>query len=110
MSGLRSKRKGKAGELEVARLLRPLYPEVGRNGHEQSAEGGVDLRGVPWRVEVKRQKRPNLRAALRQAEESTGRGAPVAFTRADRDEWVVTMRAEDWVELVRRAESAEEGP
>lgn len=62
--GTMQRRKGKAGELELARLLREhLGADVTRN-LEQSRRGGADLLGLPgWAVEVKRAVRPRLRKA-----------------------------------------------
>ena len=51
------RRKGRAGEQEVARIIRDwLGLDIRRNGAEQSALGGVDLSGVAgWAIEVKYQ-------------------------------------------------------
>ena len=55
------RRKGKDGELELARLLREyLGVDVTRN-LMQSREGGPDLSGISgWALEVKRAARPRL--------------------------------------------------
>jgi len=91
------RRKGKAGELELARLLRDLLgADVARN-LVQSREGGADLLGLPgWAVEVKRAARARLSEwwlqACQQAE-STGQ-KPALFYRLDRQPWrcVVALR------------------
>ena len=53
-----SRNKGRAGEQEVARILRDeLGIAVTRNWQQQAAEGGADIVGVPgWSIEVKRAK------------------------------------------------------
>jgi len=72
------RKKGKAGELEIARLLRDhLGADITRN-LLQARQGGADLLGVPgWAIEVKRAARAVLAgepwhvtgaAALRQAD------------------------------------------
>jgi len=57
-----SKRKGRAGEQEVARIIRDwLGLDIRRNGTEQAAFGGVDLSGVDgWAIEVKYQARDRV--------------------------------------------------
>ncbi len=57
-----SRRKGRAAEQEVARLLKELLGlEIRRNWQAQSAEGGHDLVGIPgWAIEVKRAERVRL--------------------------------------------------
>ena len=88
------RRKGKAGELEIARLLRELLgADVTRN-LVQSREGGADLLGVPgWAVEVKRAARARLSEwwlQTCQQAESTGQ-KPALFYRLDRQPWRVVV-------------------
>lgn len=91
------RRKGKAGELELARLLRDLLgADVARN-LEQTRQGGADLLGLPgWAVEVKRAARARLSdwwlQTCSQAEASGQR--PALFYRLDRQPWrcVVALR------------------
>lgn len=84
------RRKGKAGEQELARLLREhLGIEVSRN-LLQAREGGADLLGVlGWAIEVKRAVRPSLASwwqqTCRQAEDAGER--PVLAYRLDRHPW-----------------------
>jgi hypothetical protein len=106
--GAKSRRKGKRGEIEVAQLLRALIPGLdAQRSYHQAREGGdapdVDVGDLPLWLEVKLQARPNIGAAVKQAIAARG-DRPVwaaAFTRADRGEWLVTMTAEDWCDLVR---------
>jgi len=61
----------------------------------------VTAKGFPLHMEVKRQKMPNIRAALRQAvSDCNDDRVPVAITRADRGEWLLTMRLEDLGKLL----------
>lgn len=95
--GAMQRRKGKAGELELSRLLRDLLgADVARN-LAQAREPGADLLGLPgWAVEVKRAARARLSEwwlqACQQAE-STGQ-KPALFYRLDRQPWrcVVALR------------------
>jgi hypothetical protein len=56
---INSRAKGRAGEQEVATILRDeLGMEVHRNWAQQAAIGGCDLIGIPgWGIEVKRIKK-----------------------------------------------------
>lgn len=114
--GAKSRRKGKVGELEVAQLLRSLMPGIdAQRSYHQARDGAdspdVDAGGLPVWIEVKRQARPNISAALRQATEACGDRPlfPVAFTRADRGEWLVTMSAGSWCRLVTMATEKRKG-
>jgi len=116
MAGRRSKNKGKRGEREVATLFREALSDLGldvRRGW-QSRNGGSDEPDVivpeelALHVEVKRHKRCNARAALKQAIADAKPGlTPVAFCRDDADGKVadrmppfVVLRQEDFVDMV----------
>lgn len=100
--GRASRDKGKRGEREVAKRLRPLFPGARRG--IQSRGGGAEAADVVvphLHVEVKLGASPNIRAALAQAIADSKPGLwPVAYTRRDREDWIVTMRAEDFEELL----------
>jgi hypothetical protein len=89
--GLKSRNKGKAGEREIASLVRDLTGwEVRRRVRQH--EGDSDLEGVPgWSVEVKRYARAaraDVRGWWEQAARQAGESqTPVLFWRQDRDEW-----------------------
>lgn len=88
------RRKGKAGELELARLLRELLGvELTRN-LMQSREGGGDLLGLSgWAIEVKRAARARLadwwEQTCQQAETAGCR--PALAYRLDRQPWRVVV-------------------
>lgn len=102
MSGKRSQRKGRAGELELARILQgygyPVEP-----GQAVSYGATPDLTGLPGiHIECKRVERLNVGEAMAQAIRDTDRfhdGAPTLFYRRNRQPWLVTMRLEDWMKL-----------
>lgn len=106
--GLMQRRKGKSGEAECARLWREVYPDVARGWQAAKLAPGVkhsDLINCPgWFIEVKRHRKPNATAALRQAiADEGGKGrVPVACTRADNEEWLATLRLEDLLALIKR--------
>lgn len=82
--------KGKAGEREIAALVRDLTGWDVRRKVRQH-DGDSDLEGVPgWSVEVKRRRTatPGDRARWwRQCVGQAGPLRPVLFYRADRSEW-----------------------
>lgn len=103
---INSKRKGKTGELELARKLRELGYDARRsvqyNGKEE--EGQADLLGLPGiHIECKRTEKLNLYEAVNQAKrDSTGKGElPVVFHRRNNCEWLAVMPLEDFIKLYR---------
>ena len=96
--------KGKRGELELAAILDGYGYNVTR-GASQNYGTEPDLSGLPGiHVEVKRQERLNLAAALEQAERDARRfgGLPAVFHRASRTRWKVSMYLDDWMKLYNR--------
>lgn len=103
--GRMQKQKGKRGEQEAAALLQgvitPTYraldlaPPVVKRNYDQSAEGGCDLRSVPfYAVEVKRvSKRLCLPAWWRQTVEQAEdiKREPCLMYRRNYDEWRVLV-------------------
>ena len=114
----RSRNKGAAYERELANRWRDsgLYPDA-RRGIGQARWGGdvPDVDGTPWWVEAKCQARPNVFAAMEQAEEATdGRTPVVVACRREkgapgRASTLVAMRLEDFEALcaAARQEAAE---
>lgn len=99
-----SQRKGADGERELARLLREHGYDIQRGG--SLSFGTVpDLVGLPdIHIEVKRVERLNVPQAMQQAIRDSERfydGAPALFHRKSRSPWLVTMRLEDWLQIVR---------
>ena len=66
-----------------------------------------DLYGLPGiHIECKRMERLSMTAALQQADRDAQRfqdGLPAVFHKRNREEWRVTMRLSDWMELYRKA-------
>ena len=111
MSGLRSRRKGAGFEREVAAMFRPIYGEEVRRGY-QTRDGSeapdVDL--TPWWIECKRGKKPNPRAALKQATEATDGRPCIVIGRDDREEAWAFMRARDLLDILARLADLENSP
>lgn len=100
--GRSSQRKGRAGELELCRILRaqdiPAEP-----GMPVSFGETPDVVGIPGiHAEVKRVERLNVPEAMAQAVHDSARfqdGMPALFHRRNRSPWLVTMRLDDWLKL-----------
>lgn len=103
--GKRSKDKGYKGEKEVEAMLRrdgldaERVPLSGSAGGKWSGDVKVCLDGVEKLVSVKRRKRV--------AHEGWLGDYDLLFARSDGDTggWLVSMRYQDWLELVRKAGS-----
>ena len=126
--GKASRDKGKRGEREACDVLRSLFPNVRRRAMQsRGGSEGADLDNTPgFHVEVG-VGRVNPREKWEQADRdafaglpdevdldarcisSFPREVPIALTRKDRGEWLVTMSAQDWCELVSAAKQGQEG-
>jgi len=101
--GRSAQRKGADGERELANLLKEYGFEVRRGqvfNHESDMVGLDKIH-----PEVKRVEKLNVVTAMKQAvTESQIRndGLPTVFHRRNREEWLVTMRLTDWIELYRK--------
>ena len=100
--GKPSQRKGRAGELELARILQNHGYDV-HAGVSRSYGSEPDLTGLPGvHIECKRVERLNVPEAMAQAARDSERfhdGAPAVFHRRSREPWLVTMKLTDWLEL-----------
>jgi len=98
---MNSKRKGTAGEIELAKLLCSHGYNAHRNnqrwisGHENP---DVSLPGV--HIECKRTEALRLYASLEQAvKDANGKKLPAVFHRRNRESWIVIMKLDDWLKL-----------
>lgn len=94
MSGKTSRRKGHNFEREVAIMLRPYYPDAKRQLEYQ--EGlGYDLQGTgDLSIQCKKGSSFKIEKALEQA--VVKNKIPVAITRRDREDIVVSMYWKDF--------------
>lgn len=109
----KSSRKGADGERELAALLRSYGYEITRGG--SLSFGTVpDLEGLPGiHIECKRVERLNVSEAMKQSERDArrfGDGSPAVFHRKNREDWLVTMKLEDWLKLYRSSREVRENP
>ena len=104
--GRASQRKGRAGELELARLLRGYGYDV-QSGQAVSYGATPDLVGLSGvHIECKRNERLNVPEAMAQAVRDADRfrdGAPAVFHRRNRSGWLVTMQICDWMEMYQKS-------
>lgn len=100
--GKASQRKGRTGELELARILQNHGYDV-QPGRARSYGEVPDLSGLHGiHVEAKRCEQLRLSEWMAQAERDAvrfGDGLPTVFHRRSREPWLVTMRLDDWLEL-----------
>ena len=107
---MNSKRKGSAGERELAGVLRAHGYDAHRN--DQRYVGGLErpdvaLPGV--HVECKRCEALRLYDALAQAtRDANGKSLPAVMHRKNHAPWVVIMALDSWMELFREWESGRE--
>lgn len=105
-----SKRKGKVGELELARKLREYGYDTRRsvqyNGKEE--EGQADLLGLPGvHIECKRTEKLSLYDAVNQAKrDSEGTDElPVVFHRKNHCEWLAILPLDVFMKLYAEYDS-----
>ena len=67
------------------------------------ANGDADVVGLPGiHIEVKRVEKLNVSNAMSQAIGDAKNGdLPVVFHRKNNEDWLVTMRFDDWIELYK---------
>ena len=98
-----SRRKGAVGEREIAKYLREHGFTDARRG--QQFKGGGDSPDVVgltgFHVEVKRVERLDLNAAMDQSIRDCGENEkPIVVHRRNNDYWKVTMRLDDFMEVL----------
>lgn len=98
-----SRRKGKEGELEWAHWLtdRGIPARRGQqfSGTADSPDVVADHPG--WHPEVKRVEQLNIYDAIEKAASEAAPGnTPYVAHRRNRKEWLITMKAEDWLKAV----------
>ena len=107
--GRAAREKGKRGEREVAQRFKDAGFKDARRTAQFCGKTGdaADVTGVPGlHLEVKRVEREAVRKWVAQAirdAEAAGKGdIPVVVHRKSGDEWLVTLRLEDFLDMYRR--------
>ena len=101
--GALSRRKGAAYERELVHRFREVMPgaDVKRGLQDRDGHEAADVECPAFWIEAKRGKKPNVRAALKQATGCAPKGrTPVAVIRDDRTEAFVAMSLEDFLAFV----------
>jgi hypothetical protein len=96
-------RKGKTFERQIAIKFRELYPDSRRGYQFRDGSDAPDVVVGEWWIECKRSKvQTNPKAALAQAiKASEGSGKkPIAVTKDDRSDILVTLRLDDFLPLL----------
>ena len=99
---MNSKAKGGRGEREWAEFCREHgFTEARRGVQFKGGFDSPDVTGLPGiHIEVKRQERTQIQEWMKQSiRDSEGKAIPIVAHRRNREEWLVTMRAEDWMRL-----------
>lgn len=101
--GKMSRDKGKRGELELAKKLREYGYETRRGQQFCGAKGDADVIGLPGiHIEAKRVEKLNLYEAVKQSvRDSVYEDLPAVFHRKNNQEWLVTMRLTEWMEMYK---------
>jgi hypothetical protein len=107
--GRSARTKGHNFEREIVNRLHEVIPDGYNACRMLQYRGGGSLPDVEIRsesgaiahIECKKGKRPNIPKAFDQAFHDHKPGTiPIAVTRADRDHTLVTMRFQDWVDML----------
>jgi hypothetical protein len=102
---INSIQKGKAGERELAGILRD-YGYDCRRGQQYNGLDGEDVVGLPnIHIECKRVQRLNIEDAMGQAKRDAKDNMPVVFHRKNNCKWLVTMELDDFIKIYREYES-----
>lgn len=96
--------KGKAGEREVARILKDHgYSDARRGQQFQGSPDSPDVTGLPgFHLEVKRTEQCRLYDYIEQAKNDAGEDEiPVVVHRQNRKEWIAILSFEDFLKMVK---------
>ena len=102
---MNSRRKGKEGELSLAKKLREYGYDARRSQQYAGINGDADVVGLPnIHIECKRVERLNIYDAIAQSQRDARDGElPVVMHRKNHSDWLVTMTLDDWIQLYREA-------
>ena len=98
---MNSRRKGSAGEREACEILSRELGWVVKRNLTQTRDGGFDIELAQYRIEVKRRKRIAVHEFMEQATKSAQQHTPLVLMRGDGEEWLVMMRLQDALPLLR---------
>ena len=99
------KRKGSAGERELARILREYGYNARRGIQTPNGQAEADVVGVPGlHIEVKRREDTKvfsecMKQSVRDAKRLDD-GTPVVAHRPNNEEWLITLRLDDFMKII----------
>jgi Holliday junction resolvase len=98
-----SRAKGARGERELAAFLRDHGYEARRGQQFSGSPDSPDVvHSIPGiHIECKRVEKLNIHSAMQQATEDCGENKPVVCHKRNRGEWLLTMKLEDFLELLK---------
>lgn len=98
------RRKGKEGELEIVQILHRYgwgFAERTSNGRDQSARGDIAHGPAGVHIEVKRQEKLSVPAAIDQAiRDANELDVPIVIHRPSRHPWYATLPLEELLPLL----------
>lgn len=105
---MNSREKGKKGERELAGILKAHGYKARRGQQYCGTSGEADVVGIPGvHIECKRVETLNIYTAMAQAVRDARPGEiPTVFHRKNREDWLVTMRLEDYLDGRKEADEA----
>lgn len=97
---INSKRKGSAGEREVAALLREYGYNARRGIQSPGGQLEADVVGIPgYHLEIKRNEKLNISTAMAQSmRDAKPDEVPVVVHRKNREPWFITLPLTCWLE------------
>ena len=99
---MNSRRKGADGERELANKLREYGYDTHRGVQYKGFPDSPDVVGIEgFHIECKRVEQLNIDKAMQQSVRDAGDNVPLVIHRKNREEWKVTMRLDDFIELIR---------
>lgn len=100
---INSKQKGKRGELELANKLKTHGFDCRRGQQYCGSNGDADVVGLPGiHIEAKRTEKLHLTDAMSQSiSDAKAWQMPTVMHRKNNEDWLVTMKLEDWIELYK---------
>ena len=100
---MNGKKKGKAGELELAKILRGYGYEAKRGVQYKGGSDSPDVVGLEGiHIECKRVENLNIYNAVEQADRDCGENIPVVMHRRNNKPWLATLHLEDFLKLYAR--------
>lgn len=99
---MNSRQKGAAGERELAEKLREYGYQARRGQQFSGANGDADVVGLPgYHIECKRVEKLNIDEAMAQSvRDARENEVPIVCHRKNRKDWLVTIRLEDFMEVL----------